>query len=224
MSNYRRTPMIHNPRGAFGQAAMPTTAGPGRIPGQAQDQGFGSMNPRGNCGPVVGNAGVPGCGISNVPCGYQVLSGVIRDVPAAAAGGVGQLVTLGMLAGRALAFQPKFVYMFGVGAEPDTSELNTRFEIRDIRVMSNTQLIQPFSQFTTTAPTAGAYSILSDAYNRWDEAVPVSWDTFGPNPGQGIDFDFVSLSDVVQDIHVIMWGDAADPSTVGQCLTSMACR
>ena len=211
-------------RGGFGQP-MPTSGRTGASRGTANDTGFGRMNPSTTCGPFTGGAGIMGCGISNVPCGYQVLGAVIRDVPDAttAAGGAYELE---ILAGRGYAFQPKFVYMFGIGAEPSTSDLNTRFEIRNVQVMEQPQLIQAFGGTGPSAgpaPTTGQFAVLSDAYNNWDQAVPVSWDTFGAVSGQGIRFTFAPLADVAQDIHVIMWGDAADPSLVGQCLVSQAC-
>lgn len=211
MSYYNRNNRGLPARAQMGQA----------MPASRNGNGAGMNDPRSTCGPIVGNAGIKGCGIGDVPCGYQVLAAVIRDVPAAPAGGIGPTVTLAMQAGRALAFQPKYVYMFGVGAEPDTSELNTRFELQGVTVMTNQQLIQ---EAGPTEDGSGVYSVLSDAYNRPDHPVPVSWATFGDNNGQSIRFQFASLSDVVQDIHVILWGDAADPSLVGQCLTSVACR
>lgn len=223
-ANSGAAPFGRGIRGGFGQPAapaMPTAASRGN----ANDIGFGRMDPATTCGPFTGGAGIKGCGISNVPCGYQVLGAVLRDVPDATTA-AGATYELEILAGRGFAFQPKFVYMFGIGAEPATSDFNCRFEIRNIQVMEGPQLIQAFGGAGPSAglaPTTGAFSVLSDAYNNWDQAVPVSWDTFGAVSGQGIKFFFAPLADVAQDIHVIMWGDAADPSLVGQCLVSQAC-
>jgi len=216
--------MYNRRRGQFGQTAPARTNAGTQMAMPPMGNGGGCV-PIPTCGPTFynlpGNAGIPGCDVSTLcgtECHYQILGRVIRDVPACEGDALtGPLVSLEMSALRAGAFKPRYVYMFGIGSECSNSTENARFELAAVEVQGMPQLIatQGDSNPASPAVDGGNYAVLSDAFVRPDHPLPVSWATFGTDSGQRISFSFRSLVDFEQDIYVVMWGDAADSSMVG---------
>jgi hypothetical protein len=200
-----RTGSYPNPRAAFGA----TTNG-AAIPAPRPGPNGGMVTPGGvecpdlmafqaQCNAEIamsqGNAGIMGCTIEGNFCGYQILGYCRRDIAP------GAEVTFEINALRAGSFKPRYVYMFGTGSDLATSGTNTRFEVMNVTSMSDPQFIN-----------AGEidYCVLSDSFNRSDDPVPVSWHSFGNTPGTGLSIRLRSLTDIVSDVYVTLWGDAAN--------------
>lgn len=159
------------------------------------------------CAPsVIGNAGTPGCGTGTMPgteCGLRVLFRRSNLVPALTAG------SLEALAGRSGAFKPRSAYMVGIAN--DDPSTNARFEIANITVMGEPQLIN--FDGVTNVNNRG----LTDFYNLQCMPQPVDWAVFGSSPGQGLSIEVVN-PDPVQGaiLYVAIWGDAASSDLLGQ--------
>jgi hypothetical protein len=185
----------------------------------AQGQGYGSTSTSGfpfnmpqqdcvqACEPtVVGNAGMMGCGTGTIPgteCSLKILFRNSGAVPA------GTQVDIEALAGRGGAFKPRAVYMIGV-ATGDTAT-NVRFEILNITVLGDPQLInfdgasQPLNRGIT------------DFFNLQCAPQPVDWATIGASQGQGLVITVVNTSaDEEARLYVALWGDGASTSLIGK--------
>jgi len=149
-----------------------------------------------------GNAGIPGCGLTGDVCNYQLLGAVIRDVAPDSA------YTIEIQALRAVAFKPRFIYVFGIGSTPATSGTNVRFDITNVTIGGNPQLIN----FTGASPGAD-YAVLSDSYNRMDHPCAVSWAAFGTTNGNSLTISGRNLGDIEADLYFQIWGDAANCNT-----------
>lgn len=159
------------------------------------------------CAPsVVGNAGTPGCGTATLPgteCHLKVVFKNSGTVEAEAT------ATVEVLAGRSGAFKPRAVYMVGIGAEDPS--INARFQILDVTVMGNPQLVS--YQGTTVATDRG----LTDFFNLQCAPQPVDWAVFGASAGQGLNI-VVRNPDAAVDavFYIAVWGDAASSELIGR--------
>lgn len=157
--------------------------------------------------PVIGNAGLPGCGTGSLPGTECHLKVVFRNSgEEGTAAGASQEVEV--LAGRGGAFKPRSVYMVGIGV--DDPSLNVRFEILNITIMGLPQLINYNG--------AGVYEErgLTDFFNLQCMPQPVDWQVFGSSQGQGLAVAVRNLEAFAARFYIAIWGDAADCSLVGK--------
>lgn len=178
--------------------------------GQAQTSGFPYFPSTQDCAQaceptVVGNAGVPGCGTGTIPgteCSLKILfrnSGVVA---------AGANVDIEALAGRGGAFKPRAVYMVGTGS--DDSAVNVRFEIANVTVLGDPQLIN----FDGVAQPANRG--LSDFFNLQCAPQPVDWATIGSSPGQGLVVTAINTGAVDAILYIAIWGDGASTGLIGK--------
>ena len=197
-------PRVGATAGLYGQATGYTGYG---TPSSVYDAAGNLIPCAPACAPaVIGNAGTPGCGTGTMPgseCGLRVLFRRSDSIAATATG------TLEALAGRGGAFKPRAAYMVGI-ADDDPS-VNARFEIANITVMGDPQLIN--FDGVTNANNRG----LTDFYNLQCMPQPVDWAVFGSSQGQGLTIQVVN-PDPAQDaiLYVAIWGDAASSDLLGQ--------
>lgn len=154
---------------------------------------------------VVGNAGVPGCGTGTIPgteCSLKLLFRNSGTVAAAAT------IEIEALAGRGGAFKPRAVYMVGIG-DADSS-VNVRFEILNVTVLGNPQLIS--YDGLTVLTNRG----LSDFFNLQCAPQPVDWAVIGASPGQGLNITVANIGQVDARLYVAVWGDAAEQDLIGK--------
>lgn len=160
------------------------------------------------CAPtVLGNAGVPGCGTGTLPGTECKLKVLFRrsDTSVAAVTNA----TVEALAGRAGAFKPRSVYMIGIG-EADPS-VNARFEILNVTVMGNPQLVN--FDGVTVAGNRG----ITDFFNLQCMPQPVDWQVFGASAGQGLQITVRNPDAALAAFfYLAVWGDAADTSLIGR--------
>ena len=159
------------------------------------------------CAPsVVGNAGTPGCGTSTLPGTECHLKLVFKNSGSVAGSGT---ATVEVLAGRSGAFKPRAVYMVGIGAADPS--INARFEILDVTVMGNPQLVS--YQGTTVATDRG----LTDFFNLQCAPQPVDWAVFGSSAGQGLNIVVRNPDPAAAAVfYIAVWGDGASPDLVGR--------
>lgn len=178
--------------------------------GAAQTSGFPYFPATQDCAQaceptVVGNAGVPGCGTGTIPgteCSLKIL---FRNSETVAAGATADVEAL---AGRGGAFKPRAVYMVGIGAED--SALNVRFEILNITVLGNPQLI------TFDGATNAANRGITDFFNLQCAPQPVDWATIGSSQGQGLLVSIRNTGTVDAILYIAIWGDGASTGLVGK--------
>lgn len=155
---------------------------------------------------VIGNAGVPGCGTPTLPgteCHLKVVFKNSGDVTAEST------ATVEVLAGRSGAFKPRSVYMVGIGSEDPS--LNARFQILDVTVMGNPQLVS--YQGTTVTTDRG----LTDFFNLQYAPQPVDWAVFGASAGQGLNIVIRNPDPVLTAVfYIAVWGDAASSELIGR--------
>jgi len=196
---------------AFNPMKRRPQVGAGGLP-YGTSQGFGSYNSADPgcataCSPaVVGNAGLPGCGTGTIPgteCSLKLLFKRSDDAIAAATN-----AEVEALAGRAGAFKPRAVYMIGTGSD-DTS-VNVRFEILNVTVMGNPQLVN--YDGTTVAGNRG----ITDFFNLQCMPQPVDWAVFGASAGQGLNVTVRNVGAVAALFYLAVWGDGASTSMIGQ--------
>lgn len=160
------------------------------------------------CAPtVLGNAGIPGCGTGTLPGTECKLKVLFRrsDTSVAAVTNA----TVEALAGRAGAFKPRAVYMIGIG-EVDPS-VNGRFEILNVTVMGNPQLVN--FDGVTVAGNRG----ITDFFNLQCMPQPVDWQVFGASAGQGLQITVRNPDPALaMFFYLSVWGDAADTSLIGR--------
>jgi len=155
---------------------------------------------------VLGNANIPGCGTQTLPgteCQLKVVfknSGTVAAVTTA---------DVEVLAGRAGAVKPRATYMVGIGV--DDPSVNVRFQILDVTVMGNPQLVS--YQGSTVATDRG----LTDFFNLQCMPQPVDWAVFGASAGQGLVITVRNLEPVISAVfYIAIWGDAASCDLIGQ--------
>lgn len=168
--------------------------------------GVGAADCAPGCAPsVIGSAGTPGCGTGTMPgseCGLRVL---FRKSASVAASGTSNIE---ILAGRGGAFKPRAVYM--VGTATDDPSVNARFEIANVTVMGEPQLIN-YNGLTDTTQRG-----VTDFYNLQCMPQPVDWAVFGSSQGQGLIIDVVN-PDAAQAafLYIAIWGDSANSDLIG---------
>jgi len=170
--------------------------------------GFGSASA--GCAPacapaVIGNAGLPGCGTGTIPgteCSLKLLFRRSDAIAAAAS------ADIEALAGRAGAFKPRAVYMVGVGR--DDNAINVRFEITNVTVMGQPQLVN-FDGATTTANRG-----ITDFFNLQCMPQPVDWMVFGTSAGQGLTVSVINAATVSGILYIAIWGDGATTDLIGK--------
>jgi hypothetical protein len=184
--------------------------------GQAGDP-YGSTSSTGGYGggvcatsvaPVVGNAGVPGCGTGTLPGTECALKIVFRNSGEEGTPG-DQNADVEVLAGRGGAFKPRAVYMVGIGAVDPS--INVRFEILNVTVMGQPQLINYNG--------LGAWEErgLTDFFNLQCMPQPVDWQVFGSSIGQGLVISIHNLEpELAARFYIAVWGDAADCALIGK--------
>lgn len=155
---------------------------------------------------VVGNAGTPGCGTSTLPGTECQLKLVFKNSGEVAAGAESSIE---VLAGRAGAFKPRAVYMVGIGsADPS---VNVRFQILDVNVMGDPQLVN--YQGSSIAIERG----LTDFFNMQCMPQGVDWTVFGSSAGQGLQITVRNLEPATAAVfYIAIWGDAASCDLVGR--------
>lgn|SRR5574338_317981 len=155
---------------------------------------------------VIGNAGLPGCGTSRLPGTECCLKVVFKNSESVDPLGT---ASVEVLAGRAGAFKPCAVYMVGIGA--DDPSVNVRFQILDVTVMGNPQLVS--YQGTTVASDRG----LTDFFNLQCMPQPVDWAVFGASAGQGLIVSVRNLEPEIDAVfYIAVWGDGATCDLIGQ--------
>jgi hypothetical protein len=156
---------------------------------------------------VIGNAGLPGCGTQSLPGTECQLKLVFRNSGSTGIA-AGATADVEVLAGRGGAFKPRAVYMVGIG-EADSS-INVRFEILNVTVMGNPQLI--------SYNGVGTYEErgITDFFNLQCMPQPVDWTVFGSSQGQGLAITVRNLGSVAARFYIAVWGDAADCGLVGR--------
>jgi len=178
--------------------------------GQAQTSGFPYFPSTADCAQaceptVVGNAGIPGCGTGTLPgteCSLKIL---FRNSGTVAAGAQADLEAL---AGRGGAFKPRAAAMFGISA--NDSAVNVRFEILNVTVLGDPQLIN-FDGATQPANRG-----LSDFFNFQCAPQPVDWATIGASQGQGLVVTIRNTADIDAILYLALWGDGASTGLIGK--------
>lgn len=184
----------------YGQAGTP-------YGGTSSTGGYGGTACATSMAPVIGNAGVPGCGTGTLPGTECALKVVFRN--SGEAGIAGETAAeVEVLAGRGGAFKPRSVYMVGIGAEDPS--INVRFEILNVSVLGQPQLIN-YNGLSTYAERG-----LTDFFNLQCMPQPVDWQVFGSSVGQGLTVSVFNLEpELAARFYIAIWGDAADCSLIG---------